>query len=194
MRFFHVTIVAAFVIGTASLSACRSSGINSLSTGIGAMQQNPVYVLKLTADENPIFPVPAVIFSGVGSFPRVQSVSLTMPELIGDNVLVSAIWLEIMTGRAYEAEAMIDTSDLAVSAGGADLAVLLLPGGWLVVGSDPVPRSKEIITRDIAKVCGERRPDLDRNIRSEVNAIAALKEALAFAADPIDAPPCSEGE
>ena len=186
-------ILATFLLVTAAVSGCRANEIESLSFGIGTMSDSPVYVTELLLDNREFIAMPTVAHGGVGSFPRTPGGTFFNSIVLPDSFTIKVMWLEIMSGRAYEAEATVNASDLAVESGNGEISVLLLPGGWLVIGSDPVPRSTKIVTRDISKICGSRRKDLDRDIKGEVNSIGKLKEALKFATDPIDAPPCEGG-
>ena len=192
MRMLRHIILATFLLVAMALGGCRANEIRSLSFGIGTMTDSPVYITELLLDNREFIYTPSVESSGVGSFPRTPGGTFFHSIVLPDSFTIKVTWLEIMSERAYEAQATVNASDLAVESGIGRLEVLFLPGGRMVIGSDPVPRSGKIVTRDIAEACGKRRPDLDRDIKGEVDSIAKLKEALQFATNPIDEPPCGE--
>ena len=185
-------LLATFLLVTAAVSGCRANDIDSLSSGIGAISDNPVYVTELLLDGDGFVLVPKVSYGGADSFPRTRHTTSLSPVSLPDSFTIKGVWLEIISGRAYEAQATVNASDIAVEYGSGYLVILFLPGGRMVIGSDPVPRSGKIVTRDIAEACGKRRPDLDRDMKTEVDAIAGVKEAYQFATNPITAPPCRE--
>ena len=187
----HV-ILATFLLVATAVSGCRADQTISLSSGVSALSQNPVYVTELLLDDKGFVLIPTVSHGGADSFPRTSAttgLSIALP----DKFTVKATWVEIISGRAYEAQAVVNFVDLAIESGMTNIVVVLMPGGRMIIGSDPVPRSGKIMTRDIADVCGTRRPDLDRDMKTEIDAIAGVKEAYQFATNPITAPPCSEG-
>lgn len=193
MNMLRQSALGIFLLVTITLGGCRANEINSLASGIGAISDNPVYVTELLLNDEDFVLVPTVSYGSADSFPRTRSTTFLSPVSLPESFMIKAIWLEIISGRAYEAQTTVSASDLAVESGIGDLVILFLPGGQMVIGSDPTPRSGKIITRDIAKACGTRRPDLDRDIKGEVDSIAGVKEALKFATNPIDAPPCKGG-
>ncbi|WP_179379254.1 hypothetical protein [Jannaschia marina] len=167
--------------------------LGDIQLGVGTPTNGPVYLLELVADDARYPLTPNVQQGGVDAFPRMSRPVWVQRKTQDAQFEVRAVWIEILSGRAYEARITVDATELAVDQLGADVVALLMPGGRMVIGSDPVPKSREVVTRDIAETCGTRRPDLDRDITGEVNAIANLREALAFATDPIEVPPCGEG-
>lgn len=186
-------ILTTLMLVAMALGGCRANDIESLASGTGAHSDNPVYVTELLLDGESFVLVPRVSAGGADSFPRASATTL-IPIALPERFTITATWLEIISGRAYEAQATVSASEIVVESGIGYLAVLFLPGGRMVIGSDPIPRSRKTVTRDIAEACGKRRLDLDRDIRPEVSAIPNLKEALEFVKDPINAVPCGEGK
>ena len=189
MRLSGILAGMALVLG---LAACKEDRIRTMSLGLGGYAEAPVLVIAFEAGgiRDPL--LPEVVDSGGDTFPRsFRSKSLEPPT--GDPFLVRTTWIDIATGQAWEAEVKVDQDALTVEDGIAWVTAIFGPGARLVIGSDPTPVSTTVQTIDVARTCGTRRPDLDRDLGSEVDAIPFLREALASAKPEIASTTCTDG-
>lgn len=189
--------IFALIAALIALPGCGGSASISFDFGIGASNRSPVLVTVMEVDGTKAYPAAAVRFSGAEGYPRQQgATSFGGPS--GESFIVRAEWTEILTGRSYLGEAQVQTGDLAVENGVADLVVLLLAGGQMIVGSDPVPKTTKVETRDIAEICAARQPSKDRVLARKVgngfeaapDAPALVGRALEFVKDPLIVQPC----
>ncbi|MBM2578102.1 hypothetical protein JQC91_17480 [Jannaschia sp. Os4] len=166
-----------------------------LDLAAGTRLDGPAYVTRLEAGPFTYPLVPSVARGGIGSFPRDGMGGVMQPiRRVPERFDVTVEWIELATGRAYAATIPVESADLAIGPEPllhADLSVMLHPGGRVVIGSDPVPETTQVILRDIAEGCARRRPDLDRDLSDQVDAIPRLGRALEGAT--AVAAPCGGG-
>jgi len=186
-------IAAVLLLG----GACDEvQGPHDLNLGLATLTNSPVYVLDYTAAGLSYPLLPALPPGDADRYPRVSEKVLVTRSASDEDIEVNVAWLEVLTQRAYAVRTTVREEDLDRRNVGLELSVLLLPGGEFKVISDPLPviGAKEQIIRDIVQGCARRRPDLDRDIRGEIDAIPMLRERISFAKVPIDAPPCGGQE
>lgn len=149
----------------------------SVYLSYGATNKLGAPVLILEQQAGPFFVgIPVLEQSGsADSSPR-RPGSINGTVTLPDPVPIRAVWVEVLTGRAYEAQTEVSRQDIHVRDGQSPLVVVLLPGGAMVVGSDPGPLSDGPERRDLARVCGTRRPDLDRDVSTS----AAIEELTGY--------------
>lgn len=96
------------------------------------------------------------------------------------DILIDIIWVELSTGKAWQAAANVSADRMTRSASGAiQLMPILAPGGLLILSSDPIPDSaQDQRVNDLARICGTRVPELDQDYSSDPRALPGLWEAL----------------
>ena len=183
----------ALLVLVMALGACREEVPAGIQFGFGSDMRNPVYVTDARVDTL-ILPnaQPVLIRGGVDSYPRSYGGNWVEVSEFPEEFVLTLDWTEIASGRAYHSEVPLRREDLAVSRGFefAILDMLMLPGGEIVIGSDPSPKDGTQITRDIAKACGKRVPERDRDFSREANMIGGMKETLETLKDPLIKAPC----
>ncbi|MBK4216916.1 hypothetical protein JJJ17_13340 [Paracoccus caeni] len=176
-----------------SVAACRAEPIDRLTFGFGTDMRAPVLVVDFRINDlEPAYPLPKLSRGGADSAPRTTGGMSVETGPLPEQFEVRALWIEVASGRAYEAKAEIRRDDMASHVRTGHLDILMLPGGELLVGSDPVPTSREVITRDIARSCGTRRPDQDRDLLREPEKTARLPDMLTRFDDRLIAEPCEK--
>lgn len=170
---------------------------DSLSFGVGNRIGAPIAVIRQDIGGRPVSTPTVYYTGGADSTPR-HGAGIVAPVPQGASIQIEATWIEVHTGQAFSASAEVAKSDLAVAAGSYDLVLVYLPGGWLVVGSDPGLVGGTYQTRDLARICGTRQPDQDRDLVAEGQAaldeFAGLEFALGRGHDPVTAESCSVSE
>ncbi len=190
-----------FAVAFLLLAACRDEPeIDAISFGVGTQIGAPMVVLDARVAGAPVYPAAKMAFDGSAfSFPRYGGLAL-LNVSVSEPFSVSAEWIEVATGLGYEGEALLEPGDLARGSASAIMALILLPGGELVIGSDPLPTSTRVETRDLVTLCGVRRPDLDRNLMdpsdSTLNDFPVLEVVLkeVTVTDAAMRPPCGGQE
>lgn len=168
---------------------------DTLDFGLGSVTNNPVYVLEYSAEGLHYPLLPTFAPSGADGYPRSGNKIWLRRQSPSDLIEVNVAWLEVLTQRAYAFTTTIREEDITLRGTDLEISVLLLPGGEFKIISDPLPivGAKQQRIRDLVRGCAQRRPDLDRDITGEVDAIPTLRDRIAFATNPIDAPPCGGG-
>lgn len=193
MRQIRLVLCAALIALAALLTACREDLPERLTYGFGADSRNPVYLLEghINGASLP-YGALSLVWGGLDGYPRSDRVSYVNFTSLPEAFPIELLWIEVTSGRAYFAQTTIHSKDLALSAGGGSgpLDILILPGGRLVIGSDPLPEDGKLVLRDIAKTCGTRQPQQDRDIAKEADAIGGMKEMLERLKDPLIEAPC----
>ncbi|MGU3575627.1 hypothetical protein ACLBWZ_08840 [Brucellaceae bacterium C25G] len=97
----------------------------------------------------------------------------------GDDISIDITWVELSSGEAWRAETSLSVKDMERSASGAvQLLPILAPGGLLIISSDPIPgTARDQTVSDLARICGTRVPELDKNYTSNPRALPGLWEA-----------------
>lgn len=97
-----------------------------------------------------------------------------------NRISLEASWIELSSGMAWRAKADVSSKDMERSGSGAiNIAPIFAPGGLMIISSDPTPQSADDVrTKDLARVCGERVPELDRDYSNDKRQLAGLWEAF----------------
>lgn len=189
MRHAFATLALIGLLGLTA--ACRADDIQRMSLGLGGYSEAPVYftAFQIGGIGHPL--LPQIVAHGGDNFPRAfNAASLGAPQ--GDLIPVSAVWIDVATGQAWEADLTVDRTALTVEMGSAEVTAIFGPGAQLVIGSDPTPVDTNVVTIDVARICGTRRPDLDRDLSGSADGIPFLREALASANRDTATTPCIE--
>lgn len=160
---------------------------HQMNFSTGAFSYAPVLATKVRIGDTIALERPRVV-TGLADTMRPRTVGhATLQWDVQDTVVrVQAEWIELLTNRAWRAEAELPVDELLqLLEGTAEILVIFDANGRMIVGSDPLPTDGP--TMDLIDICGVRVPQMDRDIAAEANDHAKLVSALAF-----DFPPAPE--
>lgn len=159
-------------------AGCRTAEANDMMTLTFSVYESTPVVLTHFSMEQPLGPIMEKIVShsvDVGEARSGGGAVISAPlDVDGDGFWhLSALWVELPTDRAWQAEVDIPYRDLTVSREAYRVNVIFGPNGQLLIGSDRIG-NKPSDQVDIVQVCGSRAPQADRAWRKELNRFPEL--------------------
>lgn len=98
----------------------------------------------------------------------------------GSRISLEATWIELSSGMAWRATADVSSNDMERGGSGEiNVSPIFAPGGLMIISSDPIPLSADDMrTKDLARICGKRVPELDQDYSNDRRQLAGLWEAF----------------
>ncbi|QUJ78129.1 hypothetical protein KDD17_17460 [Sulfitobacter albidus] len=99
---------------------------------------------------------------------------------------MEAVWVELLSNRAYRADVTLDAGDLPRTASlgeTVELKVIFGPHGLLVIGGERTEANPQPI--DLEMICGARSPANDRDYSKNPREFAGLFEAYSDTYPPV---------
>ncbi|PZO65873.1 MAG: hypothetical protein DI498_08535 [Paracoccus denitrificans] len=187
-------IVAALAVLVA-LSGCVQDGAaGGYDHAFGSFRASPVVVTKMSVNGGAFKLAPVVVDGAADtSLPRANGIdSMTYPSSTNGTMTLQATWVELLTGRAYQAAVNVPDAELQKSpTGRLEFAPLFGPNGEMIVSSDPLPTAEGVgEKRNIVTTCAARSPADDFDYRADPNSLPMLADALALPRPAVGASRC----
>ncbi len=150
------------------LSACYPGNPKGLSMAYSTYAQSPVLLTVFQINGLPVLPGETGV-QGLSDlnrpYDRYGSYNVLMDLDANEALHIEAVWVELLTQRAYRAELTVPVQGLQRDpANYAEMMPVFGPGGLLLITSDPIPETVEATeTHNAGQVCGTRVPALDRD-------------------------------
>ena len=172
-----------------ALTGCFGSAPERMDLSFGTYSATPAMITALTINgTTPSILLPSVQAGRADAVAIRNSSGSYLLAWPGDTktAQIEATWVELLSNRAYTARAEVKTADLHQAKTAFQTAYVLLilgPNGLMIVGSDAPQAVPD--PRDVARVCGARRPGLDYDFTAEPLAHPRLTETLAEIYPPV---------
>ncbi|QDC09483.1 hypothetical protein FHY55_09590 [Oceanicola sp. D3] len=177
---------AAAALAVALLAGCLGGAAPSeIELTRGTYRATPAYFTEVSLDGGQYLPLPSAMAGHADEMePRTQNSMYLGWRGGSGKVPVRVSWVELLSGRAWVAETAVDMGALERSASGAArIGVIVGPNGLLLVASDPLPT--EGGPRNLARTCGKRAPDNDRDLRAETGSEPKLARLFSYSYPPV---------
>ncbi len=179
-----------------ALAACKEGrDPERLDLNFGSFEASPAILLDFRINGKTLGHFPTVESSRADTeTPRGNGgASLSYPP--GDppgRITITAEWVELFTHKAWRAEFDLRTADFTWHEVLDQIRVTPVfgPNGLIIIASDPIPKSADVVTKDIARLCGTRAPEADFDFARRPDQIAQLPELLEFDFPPVTDPEC----
>lgn len=170
-----------------------TAGPQSEELSFGSLASSPVVVTGLSVNGTAFGLVPLLVDGRSDEVtPRANAGAfiVDIPPSADGKIRIDAVWVEVMTGRAFNATAAVPARDLDLE-NGAQLAPIFGPNGQMLITSDPVPSAGSApATRDLVSVCGTRSVTEDRDYRVATDSLPDLAAVIADTRPEPDHPRC----
>lgn len=177
-------LALAGVAAAAMAGGALAGGSDQMTLAFTSRTASPVVVTAF-AIEQPLAPVAPFIAAGAADLSenRVDggANAIAAPRDAGrDGVwVVSAQWVELPTGKAWQARAEVPVNRLSVAWGAYEVTVIFGPSGEMMIASDQTDATP-VRRVDAARVCGARVPSADRDWRRETATFPELPAVLDY--------------
>lgn len=150
------------------LSACFPDKPNGLAMSYSTYVQSPVVIEEFKVNGQHTLQGKTEV-QGLADLRRPHDNSgwYMLPRDIDANgtLQIEAVWVELLTHKAFRAEIVVPVLELQRSASNfAEMKPVFGPGGLMLITSDPLPETPDSrVMHDVGRVCGERMPELDQD-------------------------------
>lgn len=165
------------------LAACRLGQPSKMAVSFSAYTNRPVVLTEMLVNGTAMTLVPNVVQGRADDYGReliMGNRMLGYPKGDSGVMQLKLTWIELPHGAAYQAEIQLPLSELEYSSwSGIDFSPIFAPDGLVIIASDPpAKKGQKRITRDVARICGTRMPDLDFDYTKDPRELPGLFEAL----------------
>lgn len=169
-----------------ALGGCNSTP-SSLSFSVGAQRSWPVDPQAINVNGTQLADVLRATGAGWDDGAGAGSILTDWPKGESDTLRVTAAWVELLTGRAWEATVEVNADALATSDSPVPLVALIGRNGQM--------RLTQATPATLGQTCGIRMPALDQDLRARASGDQRLSVPLNNAAGlPPPPTPCADPE